>query len=171
MMILKVSPDGSAWHSAMKIDKSTGTVLEPAKPCICLSRNTDLNWGGSTLEQVVFEVQQELQGDISTNGAMSRVNIHQSGLYLIIPQVVMTSQVVGSGDGWSLQLRRNGGQLNPSGSGSFAPNGFASVGSEMIATYSIVRPFSAGDYIEVFVTSIQTNAKCIGASLDVVHLG
>ena len=88
-----------------------------------------------------------------------------------MPQIVLSSQVVGSGDGWILEVRKNGIKITPPGSGSFAPNGFASTGSEMIATYSMVRPFSAGDYIEVFVTSIQTNAKCIGASLDVAHLG
>ena len=168
---VKVSPDGSNWHSAIKINNSSGTVTMPQKPCVSLARNTDLSWGANTSEHVVYQTQEFIQGDISVNTGKSRVTMNQSGLYLIAPHVVVSSQVISSGDGWSLDVRKNGAKLNPGGSAVFAPNGFASSGSEMIATYSIVRPFSAGDYIEIFVTSIQSNAKCVGACLDVVHLG
>jgi len=168
---VKVSSDGGTWQTALKIDKSSGSVKMPSKPCICLSRETGLNWGSNVTEQIIFETQHELQGDISLNAAMSRVTINQSGLYLIIPQVVLASKVVSSGDGWGLELRKNGAKLNPLRTGFFAPNGFAANGSEMIAAYAIVRSLSVGDYIELFVDSIQTNAKCLGASLDITHLG
>ncbi len=168
---VKVSPDGATWQTALKIDKASGTVTMPAKPLVCLSRNSDLSWGSNTTEKVSFEVRQELQGDISVDAANEQVTINQDGLYLIIPHIVLSSQVIGSGDGWGLDIFKNGSKLNPPGSGTFAPNGFASNGSEMIATYTMIRPLVAGDYIEVYVRSIQTNAKCIGASLDIAHFG
>jgi hypothetical protein len=146
---------------------ANGTVSTPQMPVISVNRYQDLSWGSNTTEQVSFQRQRILQGNISINGAQDQITIQEGGVYSVSIIITFRSGQQNSSDNFFIELRQNGTNVIPSGSNICCPNHSSTANTKV--AYSVTLPIVANvaDVLEFWVTSIHSNVTVDGASLDI----
>ena len=168
---LKVSTNGSAWKDAMRVNAQSGNIVFPERPYLSLLRDTNVRLGSARTYQVPFEVVLHQRGNISTNATLDAVQIQEDGVYLVAVTISTSSRSTGSADGWYATLKVNGQSVNGSyESPLFSPNAYTLNGVEIIGAFTVVRPLSSGDLLELYIESIDSTAALLMVSMDIAQV-
>ena len=101
------------------------------------------------------------EGGMTVNGSRSRITVPKAGKYAVLGAVAGTNSTVSVGDGWRLDLYRDGAVYANSYMYPINTTG-ASTGEEYTLQTSLIVPADANDYFEFKVASVgsaRTNVR------------
>jgi len=141
----------SAGTNVFKID-SNGYRSFSTQPYVLLRKD------GTTVSitadaRVQFDTTVTSEGGMTVNSTRSRITVPKAGKYAVLGAVAGSNTTVSVGDGWRLDLYRDGGVYGNAYTYPINSTG-ASTGEEYTLQTSLIVPADANDYFEFYISSV-----------------
>lgn len=147
----------SAFTERMAVD-SSGRVTAPYQPRAWMAKtNGNQHHTSGTTRKVSFDTSTTTNG-MSFSNSDDRLTVPADGNYLIAAHASTSVTDVNQGDGVYMHVRKNGSNIWASYAVPIFSTGSA-VGEEASTSDSYVVPLSANDYLELWLTSINSGSN------------